>query len=97
MTMEQFKSLPFRELALLWKDYVWALGELLVQAEGDPGCPAGQRIVTLIEEVRLVLSCLMASNPRNMHSLRWVDAHILQNLAHKLTPSSITSLMSSVA
>jgi hypothetical protein len=72
LSYEQLKSLPFSELAGLWREYVAVLATALVEADGQEGCLAGQRVAELIEEVRLVLTCLMAANPTRMHSLRCV-------------------------
>lgn len=72
LSFEQLKGLPFRELAGLWKEYVAALATLLVEVDGQEACPAGQRLGELIEELRLVVTCLMSSNPTRMHSLRRV-------------------------
>ena len=46
----------------------------LEQAGGDEASPAGKRVVTLIEELRLVLTCLMSANPLGMSSLRRVSS-----------------------
>jgi hypothetical protein len=46
----------------------------LKQAGGDEASPAGRRVVTLIDELRLVLTCLMSANPHGMSSLRHVSS-----------------------
>lgn len=46
----------------------------LEQAGGDEASPAGRRVVTLIDELRLVLTCLMSANPHGMSSLRHVSS-----------------------
>ena len=42
----------------------------LDQAAGDDTSAAGKRVVSLIEELRMVLTCLMSANPQGMQSLR---------------------------
>lgn len=71
MSLDQFKSLPLDELAALWRDYVAAMAELLPHARSDPGCPAVARVVQLAKEVRVVVSSLMAANPKIWSTLRW--------------------------
>ena len=46
----------------------------LERAGGDEASPAGKRVVTLIEELRMVLTCLMSANPLGMQSLRHVSS-----------------------
>lgn len=46
----------------------------LDRAGGDEASPAGRRVVTLIEELRMVLTCLMSANPLGMQSLRYPPA-----------------------
>ncbi|BDA43047.1 hypothetical protein COCOBI_04-0570 [Coccomyxa sp. Obi] len=70
LTLEHVKSLPYAELAALWKDYVSTLTGLLQEARGDPASPAGQRIGELIGEVRMVVSCLMSSSTHRWSTLR---------------------------
>jgi hypothetical protein len=90
LSVEEFKSLPYSKLASLWKSYVSALGELLIKAKGDVECAAGQRVIALIEELRLVLSCVMSSNPRNFQSFRCAAllAHGLPDSAHDCRQAS---------
>jgi hypothetical protein len=71
LSLDQFKSLPLDELAALWREYVAAMAELLPHARSDPGCPAVARVVQLAKEVRVVVSSLMAANPKNWSTLRW--------------------------
>ena len=70
LSLEQLKALPFVELKALWKEYVSALAVALVEADEQEACPAGQRAIQLMGELRFVLSCLMADNPNNAHYLR---------------------------
>ena len=63
LTFEQLKSLPFSELAGLWKEYVAVLASALVEANGQEACPAGQRVAELVEEVRLVLTASWPPTP----------------------------------
>ncbi|KAK9917622.1 hypothetical protein WJX75_006573 [Coccomyxa subellipsoidea] len=72
LSLDQFKSLPLDELAALWREYVAAMAELLPHARSDPGCPAVARVVQLAKEVRVVVSSLMAANPKNWSTLRAV-------------------------
>lgn len=44
--------------------------DALDQAAGDEASTAGKRVVSLIEELRMVLTCLMSANPLGMQSLR---------------------------
>ena len=45
-------------------------GQALGRAAGDEASPVGKRVVALVEELRMVLTCLMATNPLGMQSLR---------------------------
>jgi hypothetical protein len=87
LSLEQLKALPFVELKALWKEYVSALAAALVEANGQEACPAGQRAVQLMGELRFVLSCLMSDNPSHAHNLR---------RAHRLPPPGWQALSCSL-
>ena len=74
LSLEQLKALPFVELKGLWKEYVSALAVALVEANGQEACPAGQRAIQLMGELRFVLTSIMAVNPNSAHSLRHVPS-----------------------
>ena len=90
LSFEQLKSLPFRELAGLWKEYVAVLATLLVEVHGQETCPAGQRVAELIEELRLVVTCLMTSNPTHMHSLRCAPLPVATSPLHCMNKRACT-------
>ena len=70
ITLDELKQLPYPKLTRLWKEYVDEMRMALDQAAGDETSPAGKRVVSLIEELRMVLTCLMSANPQGMQSLR---------------------------
>ena len=70
ISLEELKQLPHQQLTQLWKEYVDELRAGLGRAAGDEATPAGRRVVALVEELRTVLTCLMAASPLGMQSLR---------------------------
>ena len=74
ITLEELKQLPFTQLTQLWKEYVDELRAGLGRAAGDGASPAGRRVVALVQELRAVLTCLMAASPLGMQSLRQAPA-----------------------
>ena len=70
MSLDELKRLPYPKLTRLWKEYVEEMRKALDQAAGDETTAAGKRVVSLIEELRMVLTCLMSANPLGMQSLR---------------------------
>ena len=70
ISLEELKQLPLPQLTHLWKEYVDELRAGLGRAAGDEASPAGRRVVALVEELRTVLTCLMAACPLGTQSLR---------------------------
>ena len=70
ISVDELKQLPYPKLTRLWKEYVDEMRAALDQAAGDETSVAGKRVVSLIEELRMVLTCLMSANPLGMQSLR---------------------------
>ena len=70
ISVDELKQLPYPKLTRLWKEYVDEMRAALDEAAGDETSVAGKRVVSLIEELRMVLTCLMSAIPLGMQSLR---------------------------
>ncbi len=80
ITVDELKQLQYPKLTRLWKEYVDEMRAALDQAAGDETSVAGKRVISLIEELRMVLTCLMSANPLGMQSLRSAPLYLCASI-----------------
>ena len=91
ISLEELKQLPHPQLTQLWKEYVDELRAALGRAAGDEASPAGRRVVALVEELRMVLTCLIAASPLGMQSLRQDPRYIMPLLSSALPRAHLSN------
>lgn len=73
LTVDQLRRLSWAEHAAVWRDYVNALAQCLVLANGDPSNSAVERMTQLVQECLALSAGMAVANPKGnfaFHSLK---------------------------
>lgn len=73
LSIEQLRRLSWEEHAAVWRDYVNALAQCLVLANGDVNSPTVERMTQLVQECLALSAGMAVANPRGtfaFHSLK---------------------------
>jgi ubiquinone biosynthesis protein UbiJ len=97
MTAEAVRSLPLKDIAAIWKDYVNQLAMLLLEAKGNPRSSAQPQIEQLVIEGSAICVCLALGSPcvlRQLHGSRLDTMQLESEGPDKQKWHSITSSLS---
>jgi hypothetical protein len=70
LTQAQLAAMPHKDFGDLWREYMNAFAECLLEMNGDENSPAGRRLTRLVFEAGQLKGAILMSFPDRIHALQ---------------------------